>query len=108
MSGHVLPVEWTHGSGAADWPRDAQLRLLDAVDALPARHDCPGLAECFDHPRWTVLPMDVAGWRSDRWGVIPPHRIWPVAYYPTQPEAMDYAAGRARADQLAAIQDGAR
>lgn len=90
---HREPVDNTHSLGLG--------RLLKAVESLPPAHDCPGLAACFNHPRWGVIRMDAGDW-----GVIPPWKVGVVGLYETHGEAIRLAAYRARAEQLAAIQDG--
>lgn len=66
-------------------------------------HDCPGILDCRDHPRPRVIKAlggQFAVWGAgtagggDRYGL-------------TFPEAIAYATSQARAEKLAAIQDGA-
>ena len=76
-------------------------------------HNCPGLASCVDHPRWrvTVRPGRRSRW-GDWYGVrLTLHQVYPPfsgtfeAAYMDHAEAMTIATGRARRDQLNAIQN---
>ena len=51
-------------------------------------HNCPGLAECIDHPRWHIYKTRLRGWC-----VSPPlrtHGNAPEAF-PSHAEAINYA-----------------
>ena len=62
-------------------------------------HDCPGLAECDDHPRWRVHKYTA---HSRLWFAVAPGRTWVFApMYGTHAVALDYATSRARAEQRA-------
>lgn len=78
-----------------------------------SHHECEdGLGGCIYHPRWNVsrddldssLDRDVFG---GPWVVYSPGIGGTVEPFDTFPEAITYATAQARAEKLAAIQDGA-
>src|SRR5690625_3666434 len=74
--------------------------LLAAVEGLPPAHDCPGLAECDDHPRWHAVCAPSYFRRG--WNLYAPNGAF-HGWMPTLPRTVGALTERARADQLAAI-----
>lgn len=67
-----------------------------------SNHDCPvNLLSCVNHPRWHVI-LGAHAWLA--WSPGGRSRVFD---FPTFTEAVAYAAAQARAEKLAAIQDGA-
>ena len=66
-------------------------------------HECgpDGLGFCLDHPRWNVTKSPIPGRR--RWWAWTPS----PEPFPTFNAAVAYATAQARAEKVAAIQDGA-
>lgn len=70
-------------------------------------HDCQGLYDCGDHPRWHVTRARVS--LHNPWWVDGPGSValFGAPRFHTHVEAIAYATSRARAEKVAAIQDGA-
>lgn len=107
--------EAAYRSGDRIVPARQAERLLEAVEALPPRHDCPGLNQCAQHPRWHVIVQPAGRRQVGAWTGIYPvatYRVYrpgvslPEVVTVYHAEAIAYATERAREDQLAAIQDG--
>ena len=75
-------------------------------------HGCTRLAVCMDHPRWSISRDDMGSWmRADIWGgpwcAYGPGPDGEVKPFDTFADAFAYATLQARAEKVAAIQDGA-
>lgn len=59
-------------------------------------HDCPGLAECMDHPKWSVLFGQPGRWEALAPG--PEYDDRSRFFLPTHAEALNHAQREARKD----------
>ena len=78
---------WVSGSHDQIIDRD-QMRLL--IERDQHRGECPGLAECSDHPVWVVSRV-YSRFRVGGWEILGPHKNQGWLFGSSHSEAMDAA-----------------